>query len=66
MIKRRHEMGVGGDCFCPKCDKKFPHKQGIPCQDEHCPDCDAKLLREGSYHHELLERKRADKMKKED
>jgi hypothetical protein len=32
---------------------------GIPCQDERCPKCGAKMLREGSYHHDLLEKKRA-------
>lgn len=54
-------MGTGGDCICPKCGEKTPHKRGIPCQEERCPKCGAKMLREGSYHHELLEKKRAKK-----
>ena len=58
MVERRHEMGSGGYCFCPKCDRKFPHMRGVPCQEQRCPDCGAKLMREGSYHHELLEKKR--------
>jgi hypothetical protein len=37
------------------------HRRGIPCQDEKCPKCGAKMLREGSRHHELLMEKRAKK-----
>lgn len=54
----RHDMGAGGFCFCPKCDYRTPHRNGVPCQDERCPNCGAKLLREGSYHHDLLREKR--------
>ena len=50
---REHSMGSGGECICPKCSKTFPHRRGVPCQDERCPTCDAKLLRVGSVHHEL-------------
>lgn len=46
-------MGSGGDCVCPKCKTVVPHKRGVPCQEEHCPKCDAKMLRVGSEHHEL-------------
>ena len=53
----RH-MGHGGNCICPKCGKTTPHHRGVPCQDEKCPDCGAKMLREGSYHHELYESKK--------
>lgn len=56
--QRRHEMGQGGFCICPKCKERTPHKRGIPCQDERCPACGAKMLREGSYHDELLKKKR--------
>ena len=65
MVERRHDMGVGGYCICPKCEEKIPHSRGIPCQDEHCPKCGAKMLREGSYHHDLLEKKSAKKRTKE-
>jgi hypothetical protein len=58
-VNRRHEQGVGGFCVCPKCNERVPHQRGIPCQDERCPACGAKLLREGSYHHRLLEKKQA-------
>ncbi|PIU45061.1 MAG: ferredoxin [Ignavibacteriales bacterium CG07_land_8_20_14_0_80_59_12] len=51
--RRRHEMGSGGFCVCTKCGEKIPHRRGVPCQDELCPKCGTKLLREGSYHHQL-------------
>jgi predicted amidophosphoribosyltransferase len=60
-VKRRHEMGAGGTCLCPKCGERMPHTRGQPCQDLRCPNCGAKMLREGSYHHELFEKKKADK-----
>jgi uncharacterized protein (DUF983 family) len=55
--KSRHDMGEGGYCICPKCGERMIHKRGIPCQDEKCSKCGAKMLREGSYHHELLIKK---------
>jgi len=66
IVERRHEMGAGGFCICPKCEEKIPHGRGIPCQDERCPKCGAKMLRGGSYHHDLLEKKKAKKQNKED
>ena len=59
--ERKHEMGAGGDCVCPKCGERIKHQRGIPCQDEQCPKCGAKMLREGSYHHELLKKKQSGK-----
>lgn len=60
-LMRRHEMGAGGSCICPKCDTRIPHQNGVPCQQERCPDCGAKMLREGSYHHQLFREKQARK-----
>lgn len=54
----RHDMGPGGFCICPKCGHKIPHSLRVPCQEERCPECGAKMLREGSYHHRLLQEKR--------
>jgi uncharacterized protein (DUF983 family) len=63
--KYRHDMGEGGNCICPKCGERKVHKRGIPCQDEKCSKCGSKMLREGSYHHELLIKKQ-DENKKQD
>lgn len=50
-------MGAAGRCVCPKCGTAFPHRQGIPCMEDRCPDCGVALLREGSPHHqEVLQR----------
>jgi len=65
VVKRRHEMGPGGECICPKCSRKTPHHKGIPCQEERCAGCGAKLFREGSHHHKLLLQKQQEKSKKE-
>jgi len=52
------EMGAGGHCICPKCDERIAHRRGIPCQEESCPKCGRKMMREGSYHHQKLMEKR--------
>ncbi|MCW9014975.1 MAG: ferredoxin [Gammaproteobacteria bacterium] len=65
-IKRRHEMGDGGCCVCSKCGEKTLHRDGVPCQEERCPACGVKLLREGSHHHKLLQQKQQEKMLKKD
>lgn len=56
-IKRKHEMGPEGNCICPKCDKRIPHDRGVPCMEKKCPDCGAKMVREGSEHHQLIQEK---------
>lgn len=59
--QRLHEMGPEGDCICPKCETRLPHREGIRCQDERCPRCGAKLLREGSRHWALWQAKKQKK-----
>lgn len=54
----QHGKGAGGTCVCPKCGEKIEHRAGVPCQEEKCPKCGAKMLREGSYHHQLFEEKK--------
>ena len=57
MREMSQNMGAGGNCHCPKCDYRAPHKRGVPCQEERCPHCGAKLIREGSYHDDLLKKR---------
>jgi len=38
--------GPGGNCVCPGCGEKVPHKQGIPCYNMICPKCETKMVRE--------------------
>lgn len=54
-------LGRGGQCICPKCETTIPHQHGVPCQQERCPECGAKMLREGSEHHRLWLTKRQGK-----
>jgi hypothetical protein len=51
MTNRQHKMGADGHCICPKCETLVAHRAGIPCQEEHCPNCGGKMLREGSDHY---------------
>ena len=47
-IKHRKNHTI---CVCPECEERIIHKRGIPCQEENCPKCGAKMLRVGSYHY---------------
>jgi DNA-directed RNA polymerase subunit RPC12/RpoP len=55
---RKQGMGSEGFCVCPKCGVKILHRAGIPCREAKCPNCGAKMVREGSYHHQLIEEKK--------
>ena len=46
-------MGRGGNCICPACDVRIPHRAGHPCAEERCPQCGKRLFREGGEHHRL-------------
>ena len=53
-------MGAGGNCICVYCDTLFPHTQGQPCKDRLCPKCGKKMMREGSYHHQIYIKKKGE------
>ena len=38
--------GPGGECVCPSCGKKAPHKRGAPCNEVRCPECGTAMTRE--------------------
>lgn len=57
--KHSGSMGSGGNCECPKCGYTIAHQSGVPCREERCPECGAKMLRQGSFHHQKLEEKRS-------
>jgi hypothetical protein len=52
-------MGAGGACICPKCGQRTPHIPGTPCMQERCPECGVALVREGSAHHQEIEKRRS-------
>ncbi|MBL1211851.1 MAG: ferredoxin [Ignavibacteriae bacterium] len=56
-MNNKSRMGPAGNCICPKCGEQFSHRRSVPCNEEKCPKCGAKMLREDSYHHELLKEK---------
>lgn len=62
----RRALGLGpeGFCLCPKCGFRKPHQPGVPCIEEHCPNCGSALIREGSEHHRQIEEKLKNKKEK--
>lgn len=57
-LEKSQGMGAGGNCICPKCDERVAHQRGRPCQEEECPKCGQRMMREGSYHHQKLMNKK--------
>ena len=49
-----------GYCICVHCNKKMPHTKGMPCREIVCPECGKKMMREGSYHHQLYLQKKGE------
>ncbi len=54
------KMGQGGHCICVHCGTRLPHLPGQPCRERECPECGKKMMREGSYHHQLYLQKKGD------
>ena len=42
----RRGLGPGGKCVCPKCAISIEHRRGVPCREEACPKCKARMRRE--------------------
>ncbi len=38
-------LGPGGECVCPSCGHKVAHTRGVPCYQQTCPKCGAKMTR---------------------
>lgn len=38
-------LGLGGECQCPNCGTKAPHKRGVPCFEQLCPQCGSTMVR---------------------
>jgi hypothetical protein len=38
-------LGPGGNCVCPICGHREPHKRGTPCFDLKCPKCGNAMIR---------------------
>jgi predicted Fe-Mo cluster-binding NifX family protein len=38
-------FGPGGECLCPNCGTRIPHKPGVPCVQEKCPKCGTLMIR---------------------
>jgi len=37
--------GPSGQCICPNCKTTISHQVGIPCYNQTCPNCGAKMNR---------------------
>lgn len=42
----RAGSGPVGNCVCPSCGTKVPHKRGVPCYSLRCPNCGTQMVKE--------------------
>ncbi len=40
-----YSLGPGGECVCPNCGHRVPHRRGVPCAQETCPKCGTRMTR---------------------
>jgi hypothetical protein len=45
MSGNRPGAGPSGYCVCPQCGEKVSHARGVPCYQQTCPKCGAKMMR---------------------
>lgn len=55
------QVDFNGNCICVHCNIQVPHTKGKPCRENNCPQCGKKMMREGSYHHQLYLSKKGEK-----
>jgi hypothetical protein len=54
------DLNFNGNCICVHCNIVIPHVKGKPCRENDCPKCGKKMMREGSYHHQLYLQKKGE------
>jgi len=64
-VKDRTAYKAGEYCICVKCNTRMPHRRGVPCRDNKCPNCGRTMFREGGYHHQLFLEKEKKKEEQE-
>lgn len=45
MRQNQSVVGAVGECVCPNCGNKIPHKRAVPCNQIVCPNCGIKMIR---------------------
>ena len=46
LTKSQQKTRSSGFCTCPECGMKISHKQGVPCKNMFCPECNSNMIRE--------------------
>lgn len=38
-------LGIGGTCYCPRCNYETSHTRELPCYQMKCPECGTSMAR---------------------